>query len=421
MFRTDAVIFTKDYDVVIAGAGVAGVAAALTAARAGARTALVEKTILPGGLATNGLVMVYTPLCDGHGTQVTFGMAEELLHASIKYGPGDVSARWREPGRKWRANRYCVAFNPASFVLAMDELLAEAGVDCWYDTLICATVVEGDRLTGIEVENKSGRGLITGRAFVDATGDADLAHFAGAPCIEQDNWLSLWALGASLAKCAKSIETGSCAPFAKLVGVGADNTGRGHPDGIRKLLGTRGSDVSEFVTESRRLLREKYALDQAELGEAGRNQTFPITLPTMADFRTTRRIEGQATMRADDVNVNRDDSIGSIGNWWRSGEIWAVPYGALLPRKLRGLLVAGRCIASEMGDPWEVTRVIHAVAMTGDVCGEAAAMAAALSTTPEALEVADVQTALARRGFTFHFEPKTEPPAADTAPMPKEH
>jgi 2-polyprenyl-6-methoxyphenol hydroxylase-like FAD-dependent oxidoreductase len=415
-----AVVFTKDYDVVVAGAGVAGVAAALTAARAGVRTALVEKTILPGGLATSGMVLGYTPLCDGHGTQVTFGVAEELLHAALKYGPGDVPATWREPQRKWARSRYGVHFNAASFVLAMDELLSQAGVDLWYDTLICATAVEGDRLTGIEVENKSGRGLITARAFVDATGDADLARFAGAPCIEQDNWLSLWSLGVSLAKCADAVETGSCAAFTRVVSVGAGNTGAGHPAGMRKFLGTKGSDVSEFVTESRRLLREKYAAEQAELGEAGRSQSFPIALPTMADFRTTRRIDGQATIRAADVNVNRSDSIGSVANWWRPGEVWAVPYGALLPRKLRGLLVAGRCMASEAGDPWEVTRVIHAVAMTGDVCGEAAAMAVARDTTPEALEVADVQAALARRGFTFQFDPPTEPPPADT-PMPDEH
>ena len=85
------------YDVIVVGAGVAGVAAALEAARAGLSTALIEKTIFTGGLATTGLVNIYLPLCDGRGTQVSFGIAEELLQLSLKYGPGDIPAAWRQP------------------------------------------------------------------------------------------------------------------------------------------------------------------------------------------------------------------------------------------------------------------------------------------------------------------------------------
>ena len=71
--------FEQDYDVVVAGAGVAGVAAALECARAGMRTALVEKTVLIGGLATTGLVNFYLPLCDGRGHQVIYGGLQCLL------------------------------------------------------------------------------------------------------------------------------------------------------------------------------------------------------------------------------------------------------------------------------------------------------------------------------------------------------
>ncbi|MFN2109744.1 MAG: FAD-dependent oxidoreductase, partial [Anaerolineae bacterium] len=146
--------FEKDFDVLVVGAGVAGVAAALECARAGLHTALVEKTALVGGLATTGLVNIYLPLCDGLGHQVTYGIAEELLHLSIKYGPGDVPDGWRE-GR----GRYLTTFSPASFVLALDETLEDAGVDLWLDTLFCRPVVDGERIVGLEVENKSGRGV----------------------------------------------------------------------------------------------------------------------------------------------------------------------------------------------------------------------------------------------------------------------
>ena len=87
--------FHRNYDVVVAGAGIAGVSASLAAARQGRSVALIEKQTLIGGLATSGLIYVYLPLCDGNGRQVTFGIAEELLRYSLKYGPFDLSERWR--------------------------------------------------------------------------------------------------------------------------------------------------------------------------------------------------------------------------------------------------------------------------------------------------------------------------------------
>ena len=198
---TNSLDFSVDYDVVVAGAGMAGVAAALASARAGKKTALVEKTIMNGGLATIGSVLYYLPISDIRHNQVTFGIAEELLLASIKYGPGDV------PDWKNKENtRYGVAFNPMSFVLAMDELLDNAGVALWYDTLLCGVEQEEDgTVTGIVVENKSGRGIIHAHSFVDATGDADIAWRGGAPTQDGENFLSIWGVGYSMEAAEKAV------------------------------------------------------------------------------------------------------------------------------------------------------------------------------------------------------------------------
>ena len=75
-----------DYDVIVAGGGIAGIAAALAAARAGKRVLLLERMFALGGLATLGLVTIYLPLCDGKGHQLSFGLAEELLKLSIREG-----------------------------------------------------------------------------------------------------------------------------------------------------------------------------------------------------------------------------------------------------------------------------------------------------------------------------------------------
>ncbi|HGE70369.1 TPA: FAD-dependent oxidoreductase, partial [Candidatus Poribacteria bacterium] len=118
--------YSKEYDVLVAGGGVAGVASAVASARQGMKTAIIEKTIIFGGLATSGLILVYLPLSDNRGNQVTFGFAEELLKASIKYGPGDIPADWSDPNTM---SRYSVKFSPSAFALALDEVLIDAGVD----------------------------------------------------------------------------------------------------------------------------------------------------------------------------------------------------------------------------------------------------------------------------------------------------
>ena len=126
----------KVYDVLVVGGGIAGIAAALEADRSGLRTALVEKTILWGGLATSGLVPVYMPLCDGSGRQVTFGIAEELLGWSIKYGPGHIPAGWADERQEEHDTRYknlyaqgkldkryATIFSPVAFAWGLDEVL----------------------------------------------------------------------------------------------------------------------------------------------------------------------------------------------------------------------------------------------------------------------------------------------------------
>ena len=85
------------YDVAVCGAGVAGAAAAISAARQGAKTVLIEKQCLLGGLATSGLIYIYLPLCDGYGNQVIYGVSEEMLKRCVEYGPFAVPEQWGGP------------------------------------------------------------------------------------------------------------------------------------------------------------------------------------------------------------------------------------------------------------------------------------------------------------------------------------
>lgn len=388
---TNSLDFSVDYDVVVAGAGMAGVAAALAAARTGKKTALVEKTIMNGGLATIGSVLYYLPISDIRHNQVTFGIAEELLLASIKYGPGDV------PDWKNKENtRYGVAFNPMSFVLAMDELLDQAGIDLWYDTLLCGVEQEEDgRVTGIVVENKSGRGIIHAHAFVDATGDSDIAWRAGVPTQDGENYLSIWGVGYSMDAAKRAVEANDGSPLCQLIGWGSSDTGSGHPEGMKTFWGINGKDVSRFVVESRRLALNAYKDIHAQ---SGRKSAFPAMLPTMADYRMTRHIVGEYTLQTGEEFTHFDDSVGVVADWRGGKDLWSLPYRALVTKNMPTVLSAGRCIAAH-GQAWFVFRVIQAAAMSGEVAGLAAAMSADRNVLPTDLNVTDLQNELKKRSF----------------------
>ena len=104
------------YDVLVAGGGVAGVSAALSASRAGKKVLLLEKGAFLGGLATQGRINLFVPLCNGRGRQIIFGMAEELLRLAIRYGYDTLPAEWQagEPVRATK-ERYMTRFSSGIF------------------------------------------------------------------------------------------------------------------------------------------------------------------------------------------------------------------------------------------------------------------------------------------------------------------
>lgn len=120
------------------------------AARTGARTLLLEREYMPGGLATLGLVTIYLPLCDGEGHQVSTGIAEELLRLSVVHGmeQSALPTAWLTPQgdpAERRAGRYQVQYNPHAFAIAVEQLLLQAGVRLLYGTVAVQTLLQGDR------------------------------------------------------------------------------------------------------------------------------------------------------------------------------------------------------------------------------------------------------------------------------------
>jgi len=353
-----------EYDVAVVGGGIAGAAAAVAAARNGAKTCLLEKACALGGLATLGNVIVYLPICDGRGHQVIGGLGEELLKLSVRDGYAKPPPCWAEGGDPTQRakHRYKVSFNPASCMLELEELVVAGGVTLYYDTCFCDVVKEGGLVSAVLIENKSGRSALACRTVVDASGDADVCARAGEPTVSlKTNVAAGWFYSYD----GKRIRLNTLSrPFGR--------DPRKAPRDGPGYAGDDGGDVTAQILDARRMIRRRL---QRLRADAETKAIYPVILPTIADLRMTRRLQGRVELKIEDDKRWFDDAVGMTGDWRKAGPIYYLPLRCLTGVKTDNLITAGRCISS-LGPCWDVTRVIPTCAVTGEAAGTAAALAA---------------------------------------------
>lgn len=162
-----------EYDVVVAGGGPSGICAAVAAARAGARTLLVERYGFLGGIATAGWVNLLLGIRSARtGEPVVGGICAELARRMAALGCATDFDAGLQSGR--------VTFEPEGFKLAADELVLGSGAKLLLHSLVGEVLVEDERVRALVLETKSGPLGVAARVFVDATGDADVVARAGA-------------------------------------------------------------------------------------------------------------------------------------------------------------------------------------------------------------------------------------------------
>lgn len=355
--------------VAVCGGGIAGISAALAAARRGSEVCLIEREFSLGGLATLGLITYYLPICDGMGRQVVYGIGEELLRLSIKHGCECARPTpWLDGGshEEKAATRFKAGYNGPLFMLEAEKLLRSAGVTILYGSQVVAVLTEDERITALVIENKSGRSAIEIKmSVVDATGDADIATFAGAETAlySRGNTLAGWyySINSKERKC--HMLGGSEITDEQLA------AGKKQPKLLsdRRFTGVDGVEISEMVQLSHAATygdwQKKHATDPSYL---------PDALAAVPQLRMTRRICGFATPDLYDVE-RCEDSIGLISNWRTRGPVYELPLGCIVARGCRNLLAAGRDI-SVTDRMWDITRVIPPCAVTGEAAGAAAAL-----------------------------------------------
>jgi len=418
-------------DVLVCGGGVAGIGAAVAAARAGAKTMVVERMGFAGGFFTavigssfDGLIDPYSgrPVVGG----IVFEMLERLgvlqgrnpLSISFTYN-GEISSLAEHPD--WVVPRT----EPERFKKAADDILTDGGVDVLFHTQVTDVVMRGQRIEAVLVSNKAGLVAIAPKVVVDCTGDADVAAWAGAPfevhTEPQPMGLHFRLIDvhapadmALRAKCTALFERAQ--REGRLSNFGGPYPARFMAHDLyfnaTRIPGdpTSPEDWTHAEIQGRRDAWAMYDLLHAELPEF-RDSYFMASGPT-AGARESRRILGEAILTAEDVREGRRQSdavVVAAGKIDRHGNAPSTPheehvvppydigYRTLLPRNVENLLVAGRC-HSATSEALASSRLTAPAMGMGQAAGVAAALAALGDTDPHGLNVPFLQKALVAQG-----------------------
>lgn len=380
------------YDVIVVGGGVAGISAALAARRNGAKTLLVERSYLLGGLATAGLVTVYLPLCDGKGKQVSFGIAEELLRLSVLYGEENMNIDdWLNSNgdiEKRKEKRFQTQFNPNLFAILCEQLLIKEGVEILYGTTLCGTGSDGNGISAIITESKSGREVYKAKAFIDATGDADVFWLSGAKTekFSQGNVAAHWYYEFTDNEYRLQMSGFADIPDKyktreKIIG-----------DTRRRYAGLDNKDLTDFVVYGHDQILRNF-LSKGKLN----SDHILCSIASTPQIRMTRRIDGAYVMNDEETHKYFEDSVGLFSDWRKSGPVYELPFRCLYG-ELDNVFACGRCI-SVTDDLWDITRVIPVCAVSGQAVGTAAAL---LKTTVKELDVKVLQDVLINNGVKLH-------------------
>lgn len=393
-------------DVLVAGGGIAGMAAAIAAARGGKNVILLEREYTLGGMATLGLVTIYLPLCDGEGNQLVFGLGEELLRLSIEHGAeANYPHAWLDGGsleEKIR-KRYITQFNPHLFALKVERLLMELGVKILYGTLACDVITENDNIRSVVVENKSGRSAIEVRSVIDCTGDADICHMAGAGTVlyKGGNGLASWYYYYSEGKVA--LKMFGLADIAQ--GKTGSNAGSKEDDEYEasmvesldnnfRFSGVDGEELSIAVITAHKKMYEDILKNRKSDGTY-----VPVAISSIPLVRMSRRLVGEYALDESENRRFMADSIGMTGDWRKRGPAYEIPFRTMYCSKIKNLLAAGRDI-SVTDAMWDITRVIPPCAVTG----QAAGTAASIGSDFPALDVKKIQKRLAAQNVKLHLQ-----------------
>lgn len=407
------IYFNDSFDIIVAGGGPAGCAAAIAAARKGAKTLLIEASGCLGGMGTIGLVPAWCPFTDKEKI-VYKGIAEEIFLESLKGVPHNEEGRY-----DW------VPINPEYLKKIYDEKVTGAGAEVLFNTMVSSVEAEDGNINTVIVSNKAGLSAYKAKVYIDCTGDADLAFWAGAEVIPlEEN------AGYQPATHCFEISNVNMKGYHEGEGLHPNNPNSPiyaileskkydipdkHMCNSEIYYGTVGfnaghiwdvdntdpESVSKALIKGRRLAHEIHRALVDFRPDTFENSSVSHTAPAMG-IRETRRILGDYVLvtadyierktfpdeicrncyyldvhrSAKEVKLVREGKADFSGfsRRYSKGESHGVPYRCLTPKGLKNVLVAGRSISTDRALQGS-TRVMPVCLAMGEAAGKAAVLA----------------------------------------------
>ena len=405
----DVYIFAEA-DVIVVGAGPAGVTAAIAAAREGADTILMERYGHLGGMATGGLVLMINP---------SLGQGQEWLDRLNKVNGVHDLSKTKEP--EWK---HALMVDPELLKCILNDMALETGVKLLLHSWTTTAVVEKNTVKGVIFESKSGRQAVMGKVIIDTTGDGDIFASAGAD------------FDASLDK---GYRTSEMAMVFRIGGIDFDKLAdfrKAEPDNWIKMRG-EGFKIAGFhiapVPAQRKdvfwvnnFIHGKSCLKVADLNWVevnvrkammpfysyykknvpGFENSYIYDSASQIGTRGSRRLIGEHVLTGEEAKTGKkfDDTVlifprGVPLSWPADNppENVAMPYRCLVPAKLEGLLAAGRCFSSDQAANSMFNVISHCIQM-GQAAGTAAALAVKSKVLPRKVDIKVLQKRLAAQG-----------------------
>lgn len=381
-------------DVIVVGGGPAGVSAAYAAAREGASVVLIERDGYLGGLWTGGLVL---PLNASRSLE-----KDGVTRQSCTGIMGEMVSRLEEMDMIYpNDGKSGPVPDPEATKYMLQCMLEEVGVQVIYYALACDLVMDHHSIRAVIIETKSGRLAVTGKQFIDCTGDGDVFAWAG-----EDFDVRKYHIGAMyrVGGVPEDMQLGDKTPIP---GVRCLNTRSEYDqDGLDVINNSRLQNVIR-----KRIWEETENLKKQKGGE----NIYLLDTPAKLGIRMTRVLNGRYCVTLEDSMTWTEfpDCIGLAGRdglakyqgkeyRWEERPIWQIPYRSLLPGKTDNLLVAGRCCSFDEGLTWDA-REVGTCIVTGQAAGTAAALCVRENTRPDELPVENLQRVLRDRRVRLEF------------------
>ena len=412
----------NDYNVIVAGGGLTGVAAAVASARGGARTLLIERYGCLGGMATVGHVNPFMPYYQAEraapGQEVVRGIFLEMLerlkkesNVLIELRKSDGS-RGDDPGHKPRLWPGNTAFDTEVLKWILDEIVLESGADLRLHTFITNASMENNTIKRIDTESKSGRQSFSADVFIDTTGDADVVYRAGFETIygrENDGKAQAMTVMFRLGDIDTSyfgknniqglfqeaVARGEIKNPGKKIVLMFPYPGKGvvtfNQNEIAGLSPVESQDLTTAEIQGRKAIRELVAFLRKHA--AGFEHCRIEQIAPQVGIRESRRIVGEYTLTVEDLleRVEFDDTV-ACGAYpvdihdpegknhipmkhLEPGTYYRIPYRSFVVKGAHNVLAAGRCLSATHEAAASV-RVMPICAAMGQAVGEAAAIAA---------------------------------------------